>query len=242
MAFQDRHERLPRERARVRFRPAIIVFAREPIPGMNKTRLAAHIGANNAAALADAFTRDALAKARVLDLPLVIAASTSGELHTNRYFQLLAHQFKAILVDQLRGNLGARMARVLAPYAHTGALLFGTDTPSIPSAMLRRASGLLRRNRVVIGPSLDGGYYLVGIHGKIPDMFRAIRWGGSHVLEQTMARLARAGIRPALAPAWYDIDRWTDLVLLSEHLRRQSMHSAIPCPHTAAVLMKLGLL
>jgi uncharacterized protein len=226
----------------MRFRPAVIVFAREPIPGMSKTRLAAHIGANNAAALADAFTRDALAKARVLGLPLVIAASTSGELQGNRYFQALARQFNAILLDQQRGDLGARMARVLAPYARTGALLFGADTPSIPSAMLRRASGLLRRNRVVIGPSLDGGYYLVGIHGKIPDMFRAIRWGGSHVLEQTIARLASAGIRPALAPAWYDIDRWSDLVLLSEHLRRQSRRGAIPCPQTARVLVKLGLL
>jgi rSAM/selenodomain-associated transferase 1 len=231
-----------REEIHMRFRPGIIVFAREPIPGMTKTRLASRIGANNAAALADAFARDAIAKARLLELPLLIAGSAADELRHNRYFRLLARQCKAVLVDQEQGHLGARMARVLAPLAQTGVLLIGTDTPSLPITILRHARELLRRNRVVIGPSLDGGYYLVGIRGAMPDMFRSIRWGGSRVLEETMARLTRAGIRPALAPSWYDVDRWSDLMLLTEHLRRQSRRGALPCPHTARVLVKLGLL
>jgi rSAM/selenodomain-associated transferase 1 len=222
--------------------PIVIVFTREPIPGTSKTRLARRIGADNAAALADAFTRDTIAKVHALGLPLVIAASTAGTLHDNRYFRSLARQFGARLVDQEEGSLGARMARVLEPLAQRGALLLGTDTPSLPSSALLRAAAAVRRNRVVLGPSLDGGYYLVGIRGAVPDMFRGVRWGGARVLQQTLSRLSRAGIRPAMAPAWYDVDRWSDLVLLAEHLRRQSQRGAVPCPRTARVLVQLGLL
>jgi len=224
------------------FRPTLIVFAREPLPGLSKTRLAARIGAVNAAALADAFTRDALAKAQQLENPVVIAASAAGDLRSNHYFRALARRFGASLIDQAEGNLGARMARVLGPFAGGGAVLFGTDTPSLPLPLLRRAVGLLRRSQVVLGPSLDGGYYLVGIRGAVPDMFRGIRWGGSTVLRQTVGRLRRARIRPRLAPAWYDVDRWSDLMLLAEHLRHQSKRGHFPCPETASVLRRLGLL
>jgi rSAM/selenodomain-associated transferase 1 len=224
-----------------RSRPTIIVFTREPVPGLSKTRLAARIGARNAAAVAEAFTLDALVKARELGLPLVIAGSTSGGVQDNRYFRLLARQFAATLIDQEEGHLGIRMARVLVPFAQQGALLIGTDTPSLHASALRQAVALVRRNRVVLGPSLDGGYYLVGIRGEVPDMFRDIRWGGRRVLEQTLARLARLSIRPVLAPTWYDVDRWSDLMLLAEHLRRLAQRRSLPCPHTAKVLAQLGL-
>ena len=228
--------------SRRRARPTIIVFTRAPVPGSSKTRLAARIGAGNAAALAEAFTRDALAKVRGLGLPLVIAGSADCGVQNNSYFRLLARRFDATLIDQERGNLGIRMARVLAPFAPGGVLLVGTDTPSLPGSALRRAAALIRQNQVVLGPSLDGGYYLVGIHGPVPDMFRGIRWGGPRVMQQTVARLARFGIRAALAPTWYDVDRWSDLMLLTEQLRRMSQRRAVPCPETAEMLAQLGLL
>jgi rSAM/selenodomain-associated transferase 1 len=223
-------------------RPTIIVFTREPVPGSTKTRLAARIGARNAASLADAFTRDALEKVHKLQLPLVVAGSTKGCLNDNRYFGLLARRFGAILIDQGLGNLGARMARVLAPFATKGVLLIGTDTPSLPSSALRRAVSLIRHHHVVLGPTLDGGYYLVGINGAVPDIFRGIRWGSARVMQQTIERLLRFGIRPVLAPTWYDVDRFSDAVLLAEHLRRLRQRQAIPCPATARVLVRLGLL
>ncbi|HJU12671.1 MAG TPA: TIGR04282 family arsenosugar biosynthesis glycosyltransferase [Candidatus Binataceae bacterium] len=226
----------------MRSSPTFIVFTRKPLPGATKTRLAAHIGAHNAAALADAFTRDALAKLRALGMPLIIAGIADAPVQTSQYFRSLARRFDANLIDQEQGNLGARMARVMAPFARRGVLLMGTDTPSIPVSVLKRSVSLLRQNQVVLGPSLDGGYYLVGIHGMVPDMFRGIRWGSSRVLEQTLTRLIKLGIRPALAPAWYDVDRWGDLILLAEHLHRLSRRQTLPCPATAKVLVELGLL
>jgi uncharacterized protein len=223
-------------------RPIIIIFTREPVPGASKTRLAARIGAGNAGALADAFNRDALSKVQKLGLPLVIAGSAAGGLQHSTYFRLLARRFGTTLIDQQLGNLGVRMTRVLAPFALGGVVLVGTDTPSLPNSALRRAVSLIRHNQVVLGPSLDGGYYLVGIHGAVPDMFRGIRWGGAGVLQQTIERLLRFGIRPALAPTWYDVDRWDDLMLLTEHLRHLTRRRALPCPETAKVLARLGLL
>ena len=97
-------------------------------------------------------------------------------------------------------------------------MLFGTDTPSLPPRLLARSVALLRRAPVVIAPSLDGGYYLVGVRGPMPEIFRAIAWGRSNVLSETVARLRRTGTRYALGPAWYDVDRWSDVALLAAHL------------------------
>jgi len=97
----------------------------------------------------------------------------------------------------------------------------------------------------VIAPSLDGGYYAVGVRGAMPPIFTAIRWGSRNVLDATIRRLKRARIRYALGPIWYDVDRWSDVMLLAAHRRirrAQDRASASPCPATEAVLKRLGLL
>ena len=154
------------------------------------------------------------------------------------------------------------MARALEPYRAGGAVLFGTDTPSLPTRLLARSVALLRRAPVVIAPSLDGGYYLVGVRGPMPKIFDAIAWGRPGVLSETVARLRRGGTRYALGPTWYDVDRWSDVALLAAHLDKhlermtvrsgsasgrrsggaQSPSTLLPCPATAGVLQRLGLL
>lgn len=236
--------------------PTLIVFTREPIAGRTKTRLIPRIGAANAAALADAFNRDALAKSQSLDAPLVIAGAAADDATRNPYFRALARRYHARVIDQGSGHLGARMAHVLASYCAAGAVLIGADTPSLPIRILRENMRLLRRASVVLGPSLDGGYYLVGVHGAMPDIFRGVRWGGQHVLAQTLARLDRDGIEYAVGPAWYDVDRWSDLALLACHLggpgpsesrrdgsaARKHPAEPSPCPATTRLLQRLGLL
>jgi glycosyltransferase A (GT-A) superfamily protein (DUF2064 family) len=93
----------------------------------------------------------------------------------------------------------------------------------------------------VLGPSLDGGYYAIGVRGALPDIFRGLRWGRSHVLTDTIARLEASGMRYSLANAWYDVDRWSDVLVLAAHLRMMRPE-AHPCPATARVLRQLGLL
>jgi hypothetical protein len=237
----------------------LIVFCREPLAGHTKTRLIPRLGAANAAELASAFILDAMAKCRVLAPGrIVIAASAPRGVEKSRYLRRVARRFDAELIDQGSGSLGVRMARALEPYRAGGAVLFGTDTPSLPPRLLARSVALLRRAPVVIAPSLDGGYYLVGVRGPMPEIFRAIAWGRSNVLSETVARLRRAGTRYVLGPAWYDVDRWSDVALLAAHLTHTRMRDRaasgrqrggprsplppLPCPATARVLQRLGLL
>ncbi len=228
-----------------------IVFAREPLAGRAKTRLAPSLGRDGAAKLADAFIRDAIAKMRGLrPARLVIAGQSRGDARASAYFRALALDAGAIVADQGSGALGERMSRLLARYAgRAGAILMGTDTPSLPAAALALSARLLHSAPVVIGPALDGGYYLIGVRGRVPDIFRGIAWGGPRVLPDTLKRLRAANVRYALGPWWYDVDLPRDLALLRTHLDARLPRPAMralpltlpfPCPHTAAALRRLS--
>jgi uncharacterized protein len=227
-------------------RPALIVFCREPIEHRVKTRLVGSMTPAAATALSDAFIRDALAKAVSVRARLVVAGSAPDGAERSKYFRRLARQFGADLIDQGEGSLGRRMARSLEPFCSDGALLIGTDTPSLPVAMLATSLDALRRSRVVIAPSLDGGYYAVGVRGAMPPIFNAMRWGTRRVFDSTIKRLERANIPYAVGPAWYDVDRWADVLLLAAHLRMRARTrpraGSLPCPATELILKRLGLM
>lgn len=222
----------------------MIVFAQEPIAGKVKTRLIPGLGEVMAARLADAFIDDALHKAAALGARrLVIAGSAPGPVRASGYFIRLARRYGADLVDQGGGHLGQRMARVLRFYVNPpGAVLFGTDVPSLPRSFLRQSMAALQRTPVVIAPALDGGYYLVGVCGAIPGIFGPMKWGGDTVLKETLERLRRLKIGYQLGRWWYDIDRPTDLELLAADLTRDPKHGRSLCPATAHLMDELGLL
>ncbi len=229
----------------------VIMFAREPRAGSVKSRLASAVGRDGAATLADAFIRDAFAKVmRLRPAQLVIAGSARGDARASAYFRALARDGGALLDDQGPGDLGMRMARMLVRHAgRAGAILIGTDTPSLPACALAENARLLDAAPVVLGPALDGGYYLVGVRGAVPDIFSGVAWGTPRVLEQTLARLRAAEIAYELGPWWYDVDTPRDLALLRMHLDAALPRRAIsalpltlpfPCPHTAAALHELS--
>src|SRR5260370_7783044 len=97
-------------------RMTVIVFAREPIPGQTKTRLIPAIGKDNAAALADAFNRDALAKAKKLGpAELAIAGTAAGGANRSRYFNSLAPEYAASVFTHTTGPLPPRLPPPLPP-------------------------------------------------------------------------------------------------------------------------------
>jgi len=231
-------------------RMTVIVFAREPIPGRTKTRLIPAIGRDNAAALADAFNRDALAKAKKLaPAELVIAGSAAGGAKRSRYFKTLANEFGAWVLDQGTGHLGARMATAMRPFTNAGgAMLMGTDTPSLPVKLLMKSADLFDTHPLVIAPTLDGGYYLVAMRGKLTNIFKPMSWGSDDVLATTLTRLRDAGEPYCFGPWWYDVDRSLDLQFLMSHLKNRlrvfggqamALGSPHPCPVTAAVLKRI---
>jgi len=194
----------------------VIVFARAPLPGRAKTRLAARIGDWRAARLQARLTAAALRTA--LD-----ARCGPVELHCapsrrHAFFRYCERKFDVRLQTQRGIDLGARMYRALARALrrHRGAILIGTDCPELQPSDLQRAARALRGGcDVVLAPAEDGGYALIACRRVTPGFFEAIAWGGPQVFRTTVERLERQRLRwRALRTVW-DLDRPADLERLA---------------------------
>ncbi len=190
----------------------VIVLAKEPRPGYTKTRLAAAVGADASARLSDIFLRRTLCFAEALAGRLYVSFAPN---ECRDAFEARAPD--ATLIAQPDGDLGNRLESAFRTALEDGArrpVLIGSDSPTLPPHLLRSAHRLLASHDVVLGPAEDGGYYLIGMNGLQPELFRDIAWSESVVLGQTLARAADAGLRVATLPYWYDIDTPNDLARL----------------------------
>ncbi|MHC4838137.1 MAG: TIGR04282 family arsenosugar biosynthesis glycosyltransferase [Planctomycetota bacterium] len=209
----------------------LCVFAKAPVPGRSKTRLAPALGEEGAAALHAAFVRD-----------VVDRHARAGRAVTVWRAGDPAHPFWATLDepqrDQAGGHLGARMAHALAVSLTDASrvVIIGTDSPTLPPSLVDAAFDALRENACVVGPAFDGGYYLIGARGGVPPVFCDIAWGTGTVLGDTLAGLRAASVRYQILPFWYDVDRPDDLALLRAHLP----DVAPPPRHTIAALGQGG--
>jgi rSAM/selenodomain-associated transferase 1 len=214
------------------------MLVRDPVPGRAKTRLVPALGREGAAALYRAFTEDLCA---VLGprFPMALACDPVPE---GPWLTALARRHGLALVPQGSGDLGARMRRIAGAALERAArvVLVGSDAPTLPPERVSAAFRALRTARVVIGPSLDGGYYLLGLRAPLPPIFTRMPWGGAGVLARTLRRLRAARVRPALLPCWYDVDTPADLGLLQRELAVRGVLSAAPCPRTRRALARLA--
>jgi uncharacterized protein len=192
----------------------ICIFARAPVLGEVKTRLGRAVGEAQALALYEAFLEDTCTLTQGLGARRVLAVA--GDV-THPRLERLAKSQRLELAEQGEGDLGARMARTIAAYAARGpVVIIGSDAPSVPRAHLHQALDALIDHDVVVGPSEDGGYYLIGARLPVPELFADVRWSTPEVLPTTLARLA--GRSHALLPSWYDVDSVEDLERLRAHL------------------------
>ncbi len=193
---------------------SVIVFAKAPVPGLAKTRLAPALGAAGAAALAERLLRHALAQARAAAVgPVELCAAPDA---THPLLRAAAADVGATLAVQGPGDLGERMHRALARHLqqHDAALLMGSDAPSLEAGVLRQAAQALQDHDVVFVPALDGGYVLVGQRRADARWFDGMTWSHARVMADTRERLRAAGVRWAeLAPV-ADIDEPADLARL----------------------------
>jgi uncharacterized protein len=194
---------------RRRRRDALAVIAKEPVAGLAKTRLVPALGEAGAARAAAAMLADTLAAVRTAGAePWLCFTPAEAEERLAR----MAPGFG--LLAQEGGDLGDRLAACLARLLAAGAdrvAIVGADTPHVPAATYRRAFALLGRADVVLGPALDGGYYLVAARAARPELFVGVPMGTEVVLSETLARAARAGLAVALLPPLRDLDRVEDL-------------------------------
>ncbi|WP_255021313.1 TIGR04282 family arsenosugar biosynthesis glycosyltransferase [Cyanobium sp. L1E-Cus] len=194
----------------------LIVMARWPAPGRCKRRLAQELGAARAAQIQARLTVHTLAAARDArqgyGLELVLAVEGLGGLAASRWGQALGAD-RTVL--QGRGALGLRMQRQFQRAAREGAskvVLIGSDLPELEASDLSAAFTSLGHCQGVLGPALDGGYWLIGLRRPEPELLAGIAWGGAQVLEQTLAAMARRGLEPELLTRRGDLDWARDLL------------------------------
>ena len=192
---------------------ALAVMAKAPIPGTVKTRLMPFLSAAQAAALARALLIDQFEHLRTIRNADLYLAFTP--IDANRLIRRLAPPRFAIF-PQHGADLGARMQKVFATLfakGHKRIVLIGGDLLPVPLSHFAQAFAYLDhpRPRAVLGPSRDGGYYLIGLNRSLPEIFIDMSWSHDQVLAQTLARLRALNAPTLQLPPWFDIDTVDDL-------------------------------
>lgn len=196
------------------------IFAKEPVPGRVKTRLARDLGAERAAEIYSCFVETVLARTSGVADQRIVAFDRITE-HGWKQFQD-GQQRDLVFWEQPAGDLGERLKAFVFHWQQPVAgkvVLMGTDSPSLPILAVQEAFHELDGHDVVIGPSFDGGYYLIGMSGPHIDLFTKIDWGSSRVLEQTLRRVQSLRLNLHVLQPWYDIDTVNDLQFLASHLQ-----------------------
>ncbi len=216
-----------------------IVFARTPVPGRVKSRLWTHLTPQQSCQLHCASTNDVLA---LLDASLAGARkwlflSEPPPANLESAGLIVPRAFGVAV--QEGADLGERMAAAFNRAFASGArrvVIFGSDSPTLPPGIVPQAFDRLRACDMVLGPTEDGGYYLIGCRRFDARVFTRVKWSTSRAFEQTRANAERFGYSIAEVETWFDLDEWKDIERIVEEARRGA-----PLPaHLAAFLKRLG--
>jgi rSAM/selenodomain-associated transferase 1 len=210
----------------------ICVFAKLPRPGSVKTRLAALVGNEAAAALAAAFLQDTWSSVSSLSWAKAVIASTAPST------PLVSPRASDIWV-QGDGDLGERLERILqrALEGSPFAIALGADSPGLPPEYLQQAGDALRGADAVLGPCEDGGFYLLGLRRCPSGLLAGISWSQADTFAQTQSKLKIAGLSVNVLPTWFDVDRPEDLLRLKAMIAAGQFRAA----KTEEVLARLSL-
>ncbi|MDM9381063.1 TIGR04282 family arsenosugar biosynthesis glycosyltransferase [Chlorogloeopsis sp. ULAP01] len=191
----------------------LIIFTRYPESGKTKTRLIPALGNEGAASLHRQMTEYTLLQ--VKELQKVIPVSLEVRFAGGNS-QLMQDWLGSDLVYQSQGggDLGKRMERSLVNAFQTGAesaVIIGTDCPSLNTNILAQAFAELQQRNLVLGPAIDGGYYLIGLQYPIPELFTDIDWGTDRVFQQTVDIAHQLNLSVFYLPTLADVDRPEDI-------------------------------
>lgn len=205
----------------------VILFARAPVAGQVKTRLAAGVGAEAAARLHTAFVRDVVARASArfgVELHLDEPTSAWPEIGCPRRLQP-------------PGDLGVRMRQALEDALARGferAAILGTDAPDLPEAHIEEL--FQGETDVRLGPAEDGGFWGIACRRIVGTMFDGVPWSSTRTLEATEVACRRGGLSVSFASVWADVDEPVDLQRLA------ASASLDPAGATVSELRALDLL
>ncbi len=215
----------------------VAVFARWPVASAVKTRLHSVLGPELAARLHTGMLHDAFAAATgaTVERSFIYWADRPAG----------APPFPSpagMIVREQRGaNLGARIESAfneLLPDAVSRAVVIGADCPELTAAHLDQAFRELEHRELVLAPAEDGGYSLIGLSRRAPELFREVAWGTESVLSETLERAERSRLRATLLARTRDLDQPADLLAF---LARASRAPDL-APHTRTALRAMNLL
>jgi rSAM/selenodomain-associated transferase 1 len=200
---------------------ALIVFAKLPRAGKVKTRLGESIGMEKAVEVYQRFAEHAFTLADDIHSEgvdvYVFYAPGAGEEEIKKW---VGRDF--VFIEQHGATLGERMKNAFDRTFADGAthtVIIGTDVPELDSTTLRSSFEFLSTLDVVLGPSTDGGYYLLGMNAPIKNLFDEITWSTSSVFEATLRRISTINLSSKLLHSLSDIDTEEEY---REYLRRTS--------------------
>jgi rSAM/selenodomain-associated transferase 1 len=225
-------------------------MAKWPLPGKVKTRLEPALGPREAARLYTAFVADLMVElSGVAEATILVLAGGSGRpsgpspgtADTPEPAVLPDGWLRWPVVRQRGQDLGARL---LAAFEDLGAgtrpvVLVGADHPDLPRREVDDAFAALGSSDLVLGPTLDGGYYLIGLNRPVTELFHDMPWSTPDLLRATIDRALALELRARATRPWYDIDRPADLPFLRQHLRLVRAVDPSRLKATARVLREL---
>lgn len=204
-------------------RCGIAVMAKASLPGRVKTRLVPPLTGEEAAAFNSAFLRDVFAN--------IVRASRESSIQGYAAFGPPDQQafFDTLLPDGIRSfpcwadGFGRCLHQAICTQldrGHAAAVVLNADSPTLPTALLVETAEVLAQpgDRAVIGPSDDGGYYLLGIKARHARLFEDVAWSTERVAGQTLERAAEIGLTVHRLPVWYDVDDRAALAVLHGEL------------------------
>ena len=213
-------------------------MAKRPSPGRTKTRLSPPLSHGAAGGLYECFLLDTLDLVRqVPDVHKVIAFMPKS---ASNYFSKLAADFE--LIPQTGSNLGSRLDNALYYYLFNGftqVVIMNSDGPTLPVEYLIEAQKALEKVDVVLGPSQDGGYYLIGLRRPAPSLLRDVRMSTPRVTSDTLKIANSLGLQVHLLPAWYDVDY---VETLNQLLLDLEQSPQLIAPHTRRYLKQINML
>lgn len=200
---------------------AVGIFCKTPAAGFSKTRLSPPLRPEDCSAISACFIRDLARTVHslgdgVTPYAMYTPVGTEDALRT-----LLPSGFRLLL--QRDGEFGLRLSHAVTELlraGHAGAILVNADSPTLPASILQSAVNALLHtdDAVVLSPSFDGGYILIGLSRPHPELFADIPWSTSHVHRLTMQRAAEINIPVINVAGWYDVDDQQTLHLLQREL------------------------
>lgn len=213
---------------------AVIVFTRVPIPGQTKTRMMPYFSPEECAKLHENFLKDIAQECEKVNADIFVCYTPEkGKAYLEKLFRK-AKEY----ISQTGEGLGERMYQAIEYVLEKGydsCVLIGTDIPELKCSDLEYAFRLLDVNDVVFGPTVDEGYYLVGMKRPVCEVFEKKTYGTGNVLEQTVQPLQEMGLTIGYVRRLQDMDDRDDITAYRSRMRRQKL---LQNTHTGRYLLK----